>query len=366
MLAEAVEIPHAGGPPLEKKDGKRQSEFLDAAWGRCEQLLRPAAAAWARLAGERVDARPLRPDSLAPVYRRNLRDAMRLLSVEATLPGPLAPAARRILPNSSPKVPATALWGPVMAWCLLQVLAEAVDAQNVNRAALDLFDRLRLREPLAHAFNALGLEGEQGWRAVSRIKVLLIIQSRAGTPGGTAAGQRVTVAQRLATAAEALASEAASTSGSAAKESGGSLDAIIPPDLWQDPDVRWLTGFNEAEGHAFVVREQYEELLWWLSLPELLKLASFAVPGRAEGAALNARIRQALSAVEKAGYRVDALINQQKQPAGPADQPNAATLKEIAVGSKPGEDAPADLEPREPLAEKPAGPGNPEGPPEDY
>ncbi len=188
MLAEAVEVSHTAGAPSEKKNGKRQSEFLDAAWGRCEELLRPAAAAWARLGGERVDARPLRPDSLVPVYRKYLRDAMRLLAVESIFPGPLPPAARRVLPASSPKVPATALWGPVMAWCLLQVLAEGIDEDDRSQTALHLFDRLRLREPLAHAFNALGLEGEWGWRAAARLKVLLIIQSQVALLGDGCSG----------------------------------------------------------------------------------------------------------------------------------------------------------------------------------
>jgi hypothetical protein len=335
MLAEAVEIPHTAGTPTEKKNGKRQSEFLDTAWGRCEGLLRPLKGVWARLTGERVDDRPLRPDALAPVYRKYLRDTMRLLSVEATLPAPWTAAARRVLPNSSPQVPATALWGPVMSWCLLQVLAEAINPDDINRTALDLFDRLRLREPLAQAFNALGLEGEQGWRGAARIKVLLIVQSRAGA----SAKAGPTEAAQLPTAA----AEAASTTRSAhagedarSTEPGGPLATIIPGDLWQDSDVRWLTGFNEAEGHAYVVREPYEELLWWLSLPELLKLANQAVPNRAAASALNQRIQQILRTVEKASYRVDALINEQKN-AETSDRPDQITS---VAGSKPGKDAP--------------------------
>jgi hypothetical protein len=369
MLAEAVEGSHAAGAPSEKKNPKLQSEFLDVAWGRCEELLRPAATAWARMAGERLDARPLTSDSLAAAYRKCLRDAMRLLTVESILSGPLPPAARRVLPASSPLVPATALWGPVMAWCLLQVVAEAVDGDHKNRTALDLFDRLRLREPLAHAFNALGLEGERGWRAAARLKVLLILQSHAAPLETATERQSSPEVERPAPSAETLAVEDTSTTRSAPAGRGEAFDAIIPHDLWQDPDVRWLTGFNEADGHAYVVREPFEELLWWLSLPELLKLAAMTVPGRAAGSALNDRIRQALAAVEKAGYRVDALMNQQKEPGGPADQPGAATLKAIAIGSKSGEDAPtpqpADLQTEVPVAKKPVSSGNPEGPPED-
>jgi glycosidase len=367
MLAEAVEIPHGAGTPSEKKNGKRQSEFLDTAWGRCEELLRPLKAVWSRLTGEKLDARPLRPDSLAPVYRKYLRDALRLLSVEAALPGPLAAAARRVLPNSSPQVPATALWGPVMSWCLLQVLAEAINADDINRTALDLFDRLRLREPLGQAFNALGLEGDQGWRAVARLKVLLIIQSRAGTSGRSPAAQPRSAAPKPAPAAEALASEATSTSPSVPTERGGPFDAIIPADLWQDSDVRWLTGFNEAEGHAYVVRESYEELLWWLSLPQMLTLAGVPAPARPAAAAISKGIADEMKSIEKAGYRVD-LFPRSENPKV-LNQPDVTAMETTAIGSPPGRNAPIpgpeDLADK-PVDSRPAGPRiDPKGPPED-
>jgi hypothetical protein len=47
--------------------------------------------------------------------------------------------------------------------------------------------------------------------------------------------------------------------------------------LWRDPDVRWLTGVHEAQGHAYLVREPYEELLWWLLMPSLLRLAGYRI-----------------------------------------------------------------------------------------
>ncbi len=47
----------------------------------------------------------------------------------------------------------------------------------------------------------------------------------------------------------------------------------LPPDLWLDPDVRWLTGVHQAQGQDYLVREPYEELLWWLQLPAILRLA---------------------------------------------------------------------------------------------
>jgi hypothetical protein len=225
-----------------------------------------------------------------------------------------------------------------------------------------------LREPLGQAFNALGLEGDQGWRAVARLKVLLIIQSRAGTSGRPPAAQSKSAAPKLASAAEALASEATSTSPSAPTERDGPFGAIIPADLWQDPDVRWLTGFNEAEGHAYVVRESYEELLWWLSLPQILTLTGVTVPTRPAAAAISKGIADEMKSIEKAGYRVDLLLRSEKSSV--LNQPDAIAMKATAIGSQPGRNAPMpgpeDLEPDKPVDSRPAGPGiDPEGPPED-
>jgi hypothetical protein len=47
----------------------------------------------------------------------------------------------------------------VFIWCVLELLAESIDAEKPEHAALDLFDRLRLREPLAHSFLALDSRG---------------------------------------------------------------------------------------------------------------------------------------------------------------------------------------------------------------
>jgi hypothetical protein len=284
---------------------------------------------------------------------------MKLLSVEALMASPWPTAARRVLPASSPEVAGTALWGPVMSWCLLQMVAEAVDGDNIQRTAGDLFDRFRLREPLAQAFQGMGLEGEEGWRAAARVKLLLLMESGAGreTPSAKEKSD-----SKLAAAAEALASEAFSAASPATSQP-------IPPSMWQDPDVRWLTGFNEADGHSYVNREQYEQLLWWLALPELLKLANMAAPTRAAAADIKRSIDGAMAAMKKAGYRVDLLLKGER-PA-PADQPDAMAMKITAMGSKPGQNAPMpspeELEPEEPVNTRPAGPGiDPEGPPEDH
>jgi glycosidase len=361
MFADAAEIPPVQGTTPEKRNGKRQSEVLDTAWGRCEELLASVLPAWARLSGERAGARPIRPESLAPIYRKCLRSAMRLLAVEALIPPPWSASARRVLPNSSPDVPATALWGPVMSWCVLQTLALAIDEDHIERTALDLFDRLRLRESLAQAFQALGMEGERGWRAAARLKILLMIEAGVGTEVSPKPEAPIPAAEKLDEAAKALVSEAVSAAPVPSPAPAKPADAdgatgpksVIPAALWKDPDVRWLTGYNEADGHAYVIREPFEELLWWLSLPSLLKLANMTVPTRNAASGIAVKINEGLAAVEKVGYRIDALLQAKTtEPAVPAPASTAA-LKPTAVG----------VQSKESPAKKPV---DPDGPPEDY
>ena len=50
-FADAAESPAAAATAAEKTQGKKQTEFLDTAWGRCEQLLPAVHAAWERFTG---------------------------------------------------------------------------------------------------------------------------------------------------------------------------------------------------------------------------------------------------------------------------------------------------------------------------
>jgi hypothetical protein len=175
----------------------------------------------------------------------------------------------------------------VLGWCVLELLAESIDTANSVRVALDLFDRLRLREPFAKAFAALGFEGEEAWRVAARVKVGLLTGAGVGEP------------------------QEASTE--AATVSDGRV-ALLPA-LWLDPDVRWLTGVHEAEGQTYLVRERYEELLWWLAMPSLLRLAGESAPSRAAVEKVSRTIEDALVTAEAAGYRVDLLLG----PASPED-----------------------------------------------
>ena len=296
QLAGVAEHPRAAAAAEEKTNTRERRAIFDHAWHRCEAFLRVAQAAYvSRLAREgrtTGTVQPTDPTLLGPAFRERLRGALRIPRLEALFAAPWTVAARGVLPSASPQLSATAVWGPVLGWCALELLAESMDAENPERVALDLFDRLRLREPFAKAFAALGFEGEEGWRAAARVKVLLL--SAVGVRREEAEAEKDVAAAE----AEAMAAEA----GNAADEK-----VALAPVLWRDPDVRWLTGVHEAEGHLYLVRESYEELLWWLLLPSLLRVAGEAVPKRASVEEMSKTVDEALATAEAAGYRVDTL-----------------------------------------------------------
>jgi hypothetical protein len=366
MFADLAEHPRAWAPGKNTQLDKERSEFSQQAWARCESFLRAAQAAYiARLPeADRpgVEAMPTDPSLLAPAFRERLRAAMRIPAIEALFPTPWTVAARRMLPSPSPQLTATAMWGPILAWSALELLAESIDIQQPERVALDLFDRLRLREPFAQSFTALGFEAEEGWRVAARIKVVLLTgagvgkpeptpaepapaiqpESRAGTVGKSInpdtkpsksegpSGPEVQAAKppkgegsgsstkgtgfspyiNTSDSTRALAPEGTLSQESKAQPEAAADDekVALAPALWRDPDVRWLTGVHEAEGHLYLVRESYEELLWWLMMPSLLRLAGETIPSRDAVKALSKTVEEALASAESANYRIDELL----------------------------------------------------------
>ena len=328
IFADLAEHPRALATGKDKKIEQERREFFELAWARCEALLRTARASYsARLASEGQMAGMAQPEDVALLresLRERLRAAMRIPAMEAIFPAPWTVAARRVLPSASPQFTATSMWGPVLGWCALELLAESIDRENPARMALDLFDRLRLREPFAQAFTALGFEGEESWRVAARIKVVLLTGAGVGKPEadavegepavGMAAEKSVAetpVEERDAAEGEAEeAGPAASPAEPAAEETAAAGDEKIALSaaLWLDPDVRWLTGVHQTESHSYLVRELYEELLWWLLMPSLLRLAGEAAPSRAAVEEMSRTVEEALETAEAAGYRIDALL----------------------------------------------------------
>jgi hypothetical protein len=214
----------------------------------------------------------------------------------------------------------------VLSWVVLQSLAELVDALHARAAALDLFDRLRLREPLAHAFAALGLGDEDSWRAAARVRALLTVEAGA-EPAPTEEPEPVgEVPMRETAASEAAVSEGAGAVISGAIRSNdqveGEADADEPGDdgvrsddaaaqFWDDADVRWLTGLHDADGASYFDKERYEELMWWLQLPTLLSAAAEVEAARATLEAVEAGLEDAFSEAEDAGYKLNTLLGRE-------------------------------------------------------
>jgi glycosidase len=308
-LAELSEHPQAArGSEKRKNIELQKEEFLETALRRSQDFLGESQVAFRARKGESLGVRPTNPALLADKFRKRVRAAMDTPALESLFPTPWNVGARRLLPSLSPELIATAIWGPVLGWCVLELLAESIDADEPERAAVDLFDRLRLREPLAHSFLALGLKGEESWRAAARIKVAVLVEAGVFAPE---APRAMALRERAQTSPIALvAASATATNPTSAKpsEEQKHVTPALSPILWHDPDVRWLTGVHEANGHTYFVKESYEELIWWLQLPVLIKLAGESVPDRSAIAELSKAIKEALEAAATAAYSLDTLL----------------------------------------------------------
>jgi hypothetical protein len=311
ILAELSEHPQAArGSEKQKNIELQTEEFFETAWRRSQDFLRESQVAYRARKGEPLTVRQTNPALLAGRFRERVRAAMNIPAIESRFPTPWKNGARRLLPSLSPELIATAIWGPVLSWCVLELLAESIDAEKPERAALDLFDRLRLREPLAHSFLALGFKGDESWRAAARIKVALLVEAGVSAPE---------VSSTLPERAEAVPIEGVAVSATATSAAPANAPRerkratpALSPSLWHDADVRWLIGVHEAHGHTYFVKESYDELIWWLQLPALIKLAAEAVPDRSAIAELSKTITEALEAAATAAYSLDAFLESDK------------------------------------------------------
>jgi hypothetical protein len=320
---------------VDRKQNRKRSELFNLAWARCEAFLRLAQPAYRSRNGAQHE--PIMPGLLGPAFRERLTAAMRLPVVEALSPEPWTTAARRVLPSPSPQMTATAMWAPIIAWCAFETLAESLGAQNPEKIALDLFDQLRLRKPLAESFHGLGFEGEAGWRAAARIRVLLRAEARPPLPEITS-----TETDPDAVSAAGSAQPKATTAGKA-KPIAAPVVGGLPRELWSDPDVRWLTGAHDAGNSTYLVLEPYEELLWWLQLPVLLNIAGSTAPAKVNVQAIYGQVRSALAEAEKAGYRLDTMLGSEKgapkpkpatEPANPGDHLESDASTDAAESEK--------------------------------
>jgi hypothetical protein len=166
----------------------------------------------------------------------------KLPDLEAGFPAAWPEAAREVLPSAPPNTKAAAVWVPLIAatvvrWMLPQLTGIS---DKKSDTAIDLFEKLHLRKPLANAFQGFQIEGENSWRAASRVR-LLVKQD------------------------EVKQSEAAATQ---------PVLAFLLSQLEEDAEVRWLAGVHDAAGKTYFVKEPFDQLLWWLQVPKLLAEAS--------------------------------------------------------------------------------------------
>jgi hypothetical protein len=182
----------------------------------------------------------------------------------------------------------------VLAWLLIdRLVGTAIDSVN----AVELFDMLHLRSALAEIFSSLGIDRESAWRVAARVRILL-------------ANPEVTTSAKLA-----------------------------QEKLWADGDLRWLACLTESGGVTYVNKECFEELAWWLQVPELIVAAGLEGSARAEAikdveefiAAVNA-------AAAEAGYdltKILAILSGVKIEEADVEKEPIAVEPEVDVVTEP-------------------------------
>ncbi len=184
-------------------------------------------------------------------FQHLLRAAAQLPSLEQKFSAAWPASVRTMLPSSTAGG-STAVWAPVLAWAVLHAAETLVTPE--------LFDQLQLRSALAEAFSALDLHGDDAWRAAARVRLLL---SLANEKPATWLGSRA---------------------------------------FWDQGDVRWLTGLNQAGGVEYMNKEQFEEVISWLQLPALFMFADDATSASLQ--AIEQVVAHTAAMAAQAGYEV--------------------------------------------------------------
>jgi hypothetical protein len=78
--------------------------------------------------------------------------------------------------------------------------------------------------------------------------------------------------------------------------------------FWNDPDVRWLAGVNEASGVTYFNKEQFEELLSWTQLPALMESARQSADSSSIED-IEAVVSKSCTAADDAGYKLQAYLD---------------------------------------------------------
>jgi glycosidase len=313
--------------------------FFHQAWRHAVQPASGAASVAAPVSS--LIDEPEESAELAVHLRSLVRKLMRIPQMEDGLvPGQRAAGAswsaeaRRVLPSRSPRIDSTAVWAPALGWAFLYVLAEWIEtrelggsepadsaapglsaplkaasplgdaaapraakpsAEAVHERALALYDQLRLRAAFAEAFAFIGVEGEDAWRAAARIRVAFL----PGAPDGRGVDQ---------------------------DESQG---------WWSDPDARWLTGLHETEEGWFFNKESHQQLVWWTTLPELVKIELDPAAEKLRLKALAKAVESEMAAAERVGYRLRAPLEAAAEGSVSAPISPGISLEETEAAADP-------------------------------
>ena len=210
---------------------------------------------------EQVGAEAVNEESLTNTrLRERVQALLRLPLAELQFADAWSREARAVLPSTSPVANAGWVWAPAIAYTLFAALGESLSLADPSAPALAAFDQFGLRGVLAESFAAVEFVGEDTWRTAARVRLALLAGIRPSEP--EPAGKH---------AEELLVSK----SSFAEKEATHG----IPEQIWQDGDARWLLGVNEHGGTTYFNKELHEQMLWWLTLPELLQITTQAPAG---------------------------------------------------------------------------------------
>ena len=196
-------------------------------------------------------------------------------------------AAREVLPTlESPSEEAVAIWGTMLAWVVMHAVGAFLRPTDPNRGAARAFETLRLREPMAEAFQELGLLDEARWQAAARVRASFAHAYADDGPRPAVSSVEAVPAGKKPT-----------------------LPAAGGPISWlHDPDVAWLIGVHRYQDEQYFVKESFERFLWWMTLPALLRMAENSTDAKQAVNSLERQLERSLLAAAEAGYRVEALL----------------------------------------------------------
>jgi hypothetical protein len=128
-----------------------------------------------------------------------------------------------------------------------------------------LFERLRLREPLARAFSLGADVTEDGWRAAARVRLIFKLQELAAPKPNKAPAEEIF--------------------------------AGFPRSFWHDGDARWLMRVHDSGGKEYFNKELHLQIMWWSQLLHLLQPLESRT-------AIEQNVQKAAEQAEGAGFRV--------------------------------------------------------------